>query len=378
MPDFSKAEVSDESTDLTTYRAFLERLTVGQTVSLPLEAGESSRKVMRHLNTAAKQSHIRLARLPAENGAVRFRVLPPEKRAVRLTDEAKRARVREGAGHPRSSPSPSSSNSRRWGCLLRANHRARRPISRCKSRASSGLRAGADVPDVPEQPEAPQPDRLETAYDRLGGHRLPQAGDQLPAGAASGGVPEVIASLEGTVAAVNPGAVVLEVGGLGLRLLVPASTAARLSPVGERTKLLTHLLVREDARTLYGFGTAAELDLFERLLTARGLGPAKALPLLSGSSVEALRAAIAGENTGALLRIPGIGRRLAAQIVLDLKDKLGPVTAEAGADGEVLAWLTAMGFPAAEAQAAVAKLPRDPAPPMEERVRQALTILRPE
>ena len=71
-------------------------------------------------------------------------------------------------------------------------------------------------------------------------------------------------------------------------------------------------------------------------------------------------------------------RRLAAQIVLDLKDKLGPVTAEAGADGEVLAWLTAMGFPAAEAQAAVAKLPRDPAPPMEERVRQALTILRPE
>jgi Holliday junction DNA helicase RuvA len=188
----------------------------------------------------------------------------------------------------------------------------------------------------------------------------------------------VIASLAGTVVAVEPGAAVLEVGGLGLRLLVPASTAAHLPPVGERAKLLTHLLVREDARTLYGFATAAELELFERLLTVRGLGPARALALLSGASVEALRAAIAGEDTGALTRLPGVGRRLAAQLVLDLKDTLGPVAAEAGPDGEVLAWLTAMGFPAAEAQAAVAKLPRGAALPVEERVRQALALLRPE
>jgi Holliday junction DNA helicase RuvA len=188
----------------------------------------------------------------------------------------------------------------------------------------------------------------------------------------------MIASLAGTVVAIEPGAAVVEVGGLGLRVLVPASTAAHLPPVGERTTLFTHLLVREDALTLYGFASAAELGLFERLLGVRGLGPAKALALLSGSSVEALHAAIAGENTGALTRIPGIGRRLAAQITLDLKDKLGPVAAEAGADGEVLAWLTAMGFPAAEAQAAVAKLPHDPSLPMEARVRHALAILRPE
>jgi holliday junction DNA helicase RuvA len=188
----------------------------------------------------------------------------------------------------------------------------------------------------------------------------------------------VIASLAGTVTAVEPGVAVVEVGGLGLRVLIPASTAALLPPLGERTKLFTHLLVRQDALTLCGFAGAAELGLFERLLGVRGLGPAKALALLSGSSVEALRAAIAGENTGVLMRIPGIGRRLAAQLVLDLKDKLGPVTAEAGTDGEVLAWLTAMGFPAAEAQAAVAKLPHDPSLPMEERVRHALTILRPE
>jgi Holliday junction DNA helicase RuvA len=188
----------------------------------------------------------------------------------------------------------------------------------------------------------------------------------------------VIASLAGTVTAAEPGVVVVEVGGLGLRVLVPASTAAHLPPVGGRATLFTHLLVREDALTLYGFATAAELDLFERLLSVRGLGPAKALALLSGSSVEALRAAIAGENTSALMRIPGIGRRLAAQIALDLKDKLGPVAAEAGVDGEVLAWLTAMGFPPAEAQAAVARLPRDPSLPMEERVRHALAVLRPE
>jgi holliday junction DNA helicase RuvA len=172
---------------------------------------------------------------------------------------------------------------------------------------------------------------------------------------------------------------VLEVGGLGLRLLVPASTAARLPAVGERAKLLTHLLVRADARTLYGFATAAELELFERLLGVRGLGPAKALALLSGASVEALCAAIAGEDTGALARIPGIGRRGAAQIVLDLKDKVGPAAAgAAGVDGEVLAWLTAMGFPAAEAQAAVAKLPPDTPLSVEERVRRALAVLRPE
>ena len=187
----------------------------------------------------------------------------------------------------------------------------------------------------------------------------------------------MIASLAGTVAAVEPGVVVVEVGGLGLRVLVPASTAAHLPPVGGRATLLPHLLVREDALTLSGFATAAELELFERLLGVRGLGPAKALALRSGSSVAALRAAIAGENASALMRLPGIGRRLAAQLVLDLKDKVGPAAAEAGIDGEVLAWLTAMGFPPAESQAAVAKLPRDPSLPVEERVRQALAVLRP-
>ncbi len=187
----------------------------------------------------------------------------------------------------------------------------------------------------------------------------------------------MIVSVEGKVAAVGKGFAVIEVGGVGLRALIPASTAAQLQ-VGERARLFTHLLVREDALTLYGFATAAELELFELLIGVSGLGPSKALALLSGSSVQSLRADIARENVNALMRIPGIGRRLAAQIVLDLKDKVGPVAAEAALDGEVLAWLTTMGFPATEAQAAVAKLPHDPSLAIEERVRLALQLLRPE
>ena len=93
MPDFGKAEISAESQDLSAYRTFLKRLTVGQTVSLPLEEGETTRKVMRALNSAAASSEMRLARLPSSNGEVRFRVLSPEKRSVYISEGAKRARV---------------------------------------------------------------------------------------------------------------------------------------------------------------------------------------------------------------------------------------------------------------------------------------------
>jgi Holliday junction DNA helicase RuvA len=196
----------------------------------------------------------------------------------------------------------------------------------------------------------------------------------------------MIVTVRGTLEAAGQGFAVVDVGGVGLRALIPASTGAHLPEVGQTVRLFTFLHVQEDALTLYGFATAAELQLFEQLLGVRGLGPSKALALLSGSAVDTLRADIAGENTAALLRIPGIGRRLAAQIVLDLKDKIGPVVAAgaaggaAGGDGEVLAWLTAMGFSAAEAQAAVAKLPAAAGAngAVEDRVRQALLILRPE
>ncbi len=188
----------------------------------------------------------------------------------------------------------------------------------------------------------------------------------------------MIVSLRGTLEVAGQGFAVVDVGGVGLRALVPASTAARLPAAGEQVKLFTFLHVQEDALTLYGFATAPELQLFELLLAVRGLGPSKALALLSGSSVDALRGDIGRENVNALRRIPGVGAKLAAQIVLDLKDKIGPVTGAGADDGELLAWLTTMGFAPAEAQGAVAKLPRDGSVPVEERLRQALQILRPE
>jgi Holliday junction DNA helicase RuvA len=188
----------------------------------------------------------------------------------------------------------------------------------------------------------------------------------------------MIASVEGVLTVAAGGFVVVDLHGLGVRAAVPASTAARLPGLGERVRLLTYLHVREDALTLFGFSTAAELELFEMLLGVSGLGPVKALALLSGSSPDSLRADIAHENIRSLARIPGIGQRTAARIVLELKDKIGPVAAESAGDGELLAWLTTMGFPAAAAQAAIAQMPKDGSVPLEERVRKALELLRPE
>ncbi len=93
MPDFTKAEVSNETTDLTPYRTFLKRVEVGQSVTLPLENGETSRKVMRALNLAAGHNNMRITRLPSENRAVRFRMVSPAKRRANISEEAKRARV---------------------------------------------------------------------------------------------------------------------------------------------------------------------------------------------------------------------------------------------------------------------------------------------
>ena len=191
----------------------------------------------------------------------------------------------------------------------------------------------------------------------------------------------MLVSLRGTLDHTAPGIAVIDVGGVGFRVLIPASTAAALPAVGGTAKLLTHLVVREDALILYGFGTSAEIELFERLLAVNKLGPAKALALLSGSTPAALRADIVRGNATALMRIPGIGRTLAAQIILDLKEKLGPISddPEMTEDADLLTWLQAMGFSAAQAHAAVKRLPEATrGEPLEDRVRVALSILRPD
>jgi holliday junction DNA helicase RuvA len=192
----------------------------------------------------------------------------------------------------------------------------------------------------------------------------------------------MIVTLEGTLTAAAHSFAIVDVGGVGLRAFIPASTAAQLPGPGERVRLYTHLHVREDDLSLYGFSTPGELELFEQLLGVSGLGPAKALAVLSGSSVDAIRSYIWSENTAALSKVPGIGARTAARIILDLKGKIGPVSAAGGGsasvDAEILSWLTTLGFSPADAQTAVARLPRDPSLSFEEKARKALELLRPE
>jgi holliday junction DNA helicase RuvA len=189
----------------------------------------------------------------------------------------------------------------------------------------------------------------------------------------------VIASVRGQIQARATDSVVIEVGGIGLRVLVPASTLARLGAVGEEAHLQTHLYVREDNLALYGFATADERELFELLMTVSGVGPRLALALLSGASVDSLRVAIATGNSDSLTGIPGIGRKLAARLVLELKGKVemqgaGAATAMVGAtaDSEVLAALTGLGYSAADAQRAIQALPKGDGLSVEEKIVLAL------
>ena len=188
----------------------------------------------------------------------------------------------------------------------------------------------------------------------------------------------MIASISGILEVRGADSIVVDVGGVGLRAHVPASTLARLGAVGDDVRLHTHLYVREDLLALYGFATEDELRTFELLISVTGVGPRSALALLSGVSVEALRRAIASENPDGLTIVPGIGKKLAGRIVLELKGKIevvGPSEATAapsGTDAEVLAALVGLGYTAADAQTAIRSLPSQPGQGTEERILQAL------
>jgi Holliday junction DNA helicase RuvA len=134
----------------------------------------------------------------------------------------------------------------------------------------------------------------------------------------------MIAQVSGNVAAVGPTSAVVETGGIGLLALCSPGTLAGLR-VGQRTTLFTSLVVREDALTLFGFATADEREFFELLITATGVGPKLAQAALAVLSPDELRVAIAGEDLVALCRVPGIGRKGAQRIVLELKDKINAV-----------------------------------------------------
>ena len=189
----------------------------------------------------------------------------------------------------------------------------------------------------------------------------------------------MIASVEGRINARTQDALIVNVGGVGLRVLCtqPALAAARQ---GDLILLYTHLVVREDDLMLVGFATEEELFLFESLLRVQGIGPKLALSVLSSMAPDTLRLAISQEQPELLSRVPGIGRKTAQKIVLELRDKIGaPELAEGlaaltEADAAVIDALTTLGYSVVEAQRAVQGLPRD-VTDVEDRLRRAMASL---
>ncbi len=167
--------------------------------------------------------------------------------------------------------------------------------------------------------------------------------------------------------------VVLDVGGVGYEVLVPTSTAGRLPPVGREGRLFTRLQVRDDQMALYGFSTAEERGIFDLLVGVNGVGPKMALAFLSALSPETFRRAVAAGDAGALTVVPGVGKKVAQRVVLDLRDKLGGEGGVAeGPLAEVREALLALGLSPQEAREAMAGLATDGNRPVEDLLREAL------
>ncbi len=174
----------------------------------------------------------------------------------------------------------------------------------------------------------------------------------------------MIGRLTGVLAAKNPPQVLIDVGGLGYEVDVPMSSFYNLPAIGERVTLLTHFVVREDAQVLFGFLTAEERATFRHLVKISGVGPRTALSILSGLSVAELAQAVSLQESARLIKVPGIGRKTAERLLLELKGKLGvdlalPVSSAAGARGDILQALLALGYSDREAAAACKALPAD-------------------
>ena len=173
----------------------------------------------------------------------------------------------------------------------------------------------------------------------------------------------MIGRLTGVIAEKSPPQVLIDVGGVGYELDVPMSSFYNLPALGERTTLLTHFVVREDAQLLYGFLTHAERAAFRQLIRIAGVGPRTALSVLSGLSVAELSQAIALQQTARLIKVPGIGKKTAERLLLELKGKLGPDLGTPGAavidaaQADIVQALQALGYNEREAAAALKALP---------------------
>jgi Holliday junction DNA helicase RuvA len=189
----------------------------------------------------------------------------------------------------------------------------------------------------------------------------------------------VIGRLSGRLLSKNPPQVLVEAAGVGYEVEVPMSTFYNLPATGERVSLLTHLVVREDAHLLYGFGSEAERRAFRQLLKISGVGARTALAVLSGMSVGELIEAIAAQESGRLVKIPGIGRKTAERLLLELKGKLGDAVSGVAVNrpkpvaSDVTNALLALGYSDKEAQLAVKQLPEGLS--VSDGIRQALKSL---
>jgi len=188
----------------------------------------------------------------------------------------------------------------------------------------------------------------------------------------------MIAGLQGKLESLGSDYVIINVNGIAFLVYMPTSGLSSLGKIGEEVKIHTYLHLREDNAALYGFTSADELRLFQTLLGVSGLGPKLALAMLSAMSPDKLVLAIAGGSADLLTAVPGVGKKVAQRIILELRDKIGVgwmTTAGvqvAEENAEVLAALISLGYSVTEASRAVATLPPDPELSLEEKVKLAL------
>jgi len=191
----------------------------------------------------------------------------------------------------------------------------------------------------------------------------------------------MISSLHGKIESLGSDQAIINVGGIGFQVYMPTTALTTLGIPGDDVNVFTHLHLREDNVALYGFTSTEELWLFETLISVSGLGPRLALAMLSSLNTEQITTAIATGSIEMLDMVPGIGKKVANRIILELKDKIGagwiatPATELARENTDVLAALTSLGYSAAEATKAVANLPTDSNLDLEEKIRIALQYL---
>jgi Holliday junction DNA helicase RuvA len=192
----------------------------------------------------------------------------------------------------------------------------------------------------------------------------------------------MISSLNGKIVDLEVDSIVVDVGGVGLRVHVPNHLAVGMQ-VGQSVFLHTHLVVREDSLTLYGFNTREEIEFFSLLLGVNGVGPRLSLAILSALDPNAIRRAVFSDQPGILNNVSGVGKKTAQKIMLHLQDRITavegmePLAVMDEVDAEVLEALTALGYSVVEAQAALQSIPKEAPRQVEERLRLALGYFTP-